>query len=225
MDARDTGGTTDKHNLVNLLLLKTGVLQDLLHRVQSTREALSVEILKASTSKRGVEILAIKQRINLDSGLGGVGQSALGTLTGSSQAAQSPGIAGKVLSSLALELLLEVVKEVGIEILTTKMSVTSGGLDGENAALDVEERDIESTTTKIIDQDITLLVRLSRAKTIGNGGGSGLVNDTENIEAGNRTSVLGSLTLVVVEVSRDSDDRLFDLLAQLGLRDLFHLLM
>ena len=33
------------------------------------------------------------------------------------------------------------------------MSVTSGSLDGEHATLDVQKGDIESTTTKIVDED------------------------------------------------------------------------
>ena len=115
------------------------------------------------------------------------------------------------------------VKEVGVEILTTKVSVTSGSLDGENATLDVEEGDIESTTTEIVDEDVPLLLGLAGAETVSNGGGGRLVDDTENVEAGNGTSVLGGLPLVVVEVGGHGDDGLGDLLAELGLSDLLHL--
>lgn len=101
--------------------------------------------------------------------------------------------------------------------------VTSGSLDGENTALDVEEGNIESTTTKVVDQDVALLVGLAGTETVGNGGGGRLVNDTENVEARDGTSVLSSLSLVVVEVGWDSDDSLLDLLAELDLSDLFHL--
>lgn len=121
------------------------------------------------------------------------------------------------------ELLFEVIEEVGVEILTTKVSVTSSGLDSEDTALDVQERNIESTTTEIVDKDVTFLVGLSRTQTVGNSGGSGLVNDTENVQASNGTGVLGGLTLVVVEVSGDGDDGLGDLLAELGLSNLLHL--
>lgn len=114
-------------------------------------------------------------------------------------------------------------KKVCIEVLPTKMGVTSGGLDGEDTALDVQEGDIESTTTKIVDKDVTLLVGLVGAKTVGNGSGSRLVDDTEDVEASNGTGVLGGLTLVVVEVGGDGDDSLLDLLAELGLSNLLHL--
>lgn len=103
------------------------------------------------------------------------------------------------------------------------MSVTSSSLDGENTALDVEKRDIESPTTEIVDEDVALLVGLASAETVGNGSSSGLVDDTEDVEAGNGTGILGGLALVVVEVGGHGDDGLLDLLAELGLRDLLHL--
>ena len=40
-------------------------------------------------------------------------------------------------------------------------------------------------------------------KTVGDGSSSGLVDDTENIETSDGTSILGSKTLGIVEVSRD----------------------
>lgn len=103
------------------------------------------------------------------------------------------------------------------------MGVTGGSLDGEDTTLDVQEGDIESTTTKIVDHDVALLLGLARAETVGNSGSSRLVNDTEDVEARNGTGILGSLTLVVVEVGGDSDDGLLDLLTELGLGNLLHL--
>lgn len=124
---------------------------------------------------------------------------------------------------LAGELFLEVVKEVGVEVLATQVGVTSGGLDSEDTTLDVEEGNIESTTTEIVDEDVALLLGLAGTETVGNGGSGGLVDDTENVEARDGTGVLGGLTLVVVEVGGDGDDGLSDLLAELGLSDLLHL--
>ena len=127
------------------------------------------------------------------------------------------------LLGLALELLLAVLEEVGVEVLTTKVGVTGGGLNGEDTALDVEEGNIEGTTTKIVDEHVALLAGLAGAETVGNGGSGRLVDDTEDVEAGDGTSVLGGLTLVVVEVGGDGDDGLLDLLAKLGLGNLLHL--
>lgn len=121
------------------------------------------------------------------------------------------------------ELLLAVVEKVCVEVLTTQVSVTSGGLDGEDTALDIEERHIESTTTQIVDEDVALLVGLVGAETVGDSSSGGLVDDTQDVEARDGTGVLGGLTLVVVEVGRDGDDGLLHLLAELDLSNLLHL--
>jgi hypothetical protein len=52
---------------------------------------------------------------------------------------------------------------------------------------------------------------------------SRLVDDTENIHARDGTSILGSLTLRIVEVSGDSDDSLLDGLSELGFSNFLHL--
>jgi hypothetical protein len=116
-----------------------------------------------------------------------------------------------------------VLEQVGIEILSSQVGVTGSSLDSENTTLDVKEGNIESSTTEIVDENITLLVGLSGTETIGDSCGSWLVDDTEDVETGNGTSVLGSLTLVVGEVSWDSDDGLSNLLAQLDFGNFLHL--
>jgi hypothetical protein len=92
-----------------------------------------------------------------------------------------------------------VVDETVVKVLTTKVGVTGSGLDLEDALLNGEERDIEGTTTKVEDENVLLALGLL-VETVGNGGGGGLVDDTEDLEAGNGTGVLGGLTLRVVEV-------------------------
>ena len=91
------------------------------------------------------------------------------------------------------------VDETVVEVLTTKVSVTSGGLDLEDTLLDGKERNIEGSSTEIEDEDVTLASGLL-VKTVGDGSGGGLVDDTEDVETGDGTGVLGCLTLGVVEV-------------------------
>jgi hypothetical protein len=133
------------------------------------------------------------------------------------------------------------VKEVSVEILPAQMGaeksqllfrnariihnlLSCGSLDGEDTALDVEEGNIESSTTKVVDEDVPLLLGLAGAETVGDSGGGRLVDDTEDVKTSDGTGVLGGLTLVVVEVGGDGDDGLLDLLTELGLSNLLHLL-
>lgn len=223
LDLRNTGRSTDQHDLVNLALINAAVLEDLLDGLQGSAEGLAVKILETGTSERRVEVLSVEEGVNLDRGLGSVGQGALRTLASRPQATQSAGVAREIFLSFSLEFLLQMLEDVGVEVLATKVGVTGGCLDGEDTALDIKQRHIESTTTQIVDQNVTLLGGLSGAETVGNGGSGRLVDDTKDIQASDGTGVLGGLALVVVEVGRDSDDGLLDLLAELGLGDLFHL--
>ena len=129
---------------------------------------------------------------------------------------------GKCLLMFPFELQHEVVDETVVEVLATQMGVTGSRLDLEDTLLNGQERHIEGTTTKIEDEDVALALDLL-VETIGDGGGSRLVDDAEDVEAGNETSVLGGLTLGVVEVGRDGDDGVVDGAAQVGLGSLAHL--
>ena len=93
------------------------------------------------------------------------------------------------------------------------MRIAGSSLDGENAALNVEERNIKGTAAEVIDEDVPLLLRLARAETIRDGGRGRLVDDAEHLQIGNGSGVFGRLSLVVVEVRWHGDDGLLDLLA------------
>jgi hypothetical protein len=105
---------------------------------------------------------------------------------------------------LSLELGLEVLEKGVVEVLTTEMGVSSGGLDGEDLTLDGKKGDIESSSSEIEDEDSSLVGGLF-IETVSNGGSSGLVDDSENLESSDGTGILGSETLGVVEVSGDAE--------------------
>ena len=131
--------------------------------------------------------------------LGGGREGTLGTFAGSTKTTEGTGVTwriigrievlnhdkdlnttqtGDVLLVLALELEHEVVDETVIEILTTKMGVTSGGLNLEDTTeesgerrksipkrhahklLNGQERDIEGSSSEIEDKDVLLTLGL-----------------------------------------------------------------
>lgn len=109
----------------------------------------------------------------------------------------------------SLELIDEVVDQAVVEVLTTQVSVTGSRLDFEDSLLDSEERHIESSSTKVENENVPLALSLL-VETICDGRRSRLVDDTENIQASNETSVFSGLALRVVEVGRDSDHGIVD---------------
>jgi hypothetical protein len=105
----------------------------------------------------------------------------------------------------ALEFVGEVVDQTVVKVLTTQVGVSSSRLNLEDTLLDSQEGDIESTTTQVEDENVALTLGLL-VETVGDGRSGGLVDDTEDVETSNQTSILGSLTLRVVEVCGDGDN-------------------
>src|SRR5699024_8617259 len=85
-------------------------------------------------------------------------------------------------------------------------------LDNNDAYL--QYGDVEGTATEVEDQDGLLLVALLQAVCQCCGGR--LVDDAQDVQACDLAGILGCLALGVVEVSRHGDDRVGDVLAQVG---------
>ena len=91
----------------------------------------------------------------------------------------------------------------------------------EDAIVNREEGDVKGAAAEVEDEDV-LLARLL-VEAVGDRGRGRLVDDAHHIEARDGARVLGRLALRVVEVGRDGDDGILDLLAEEGLRRLLHL--
>ena len=108
-----------------------------------------------------------------------------------------------------LEFLDKVVDETIIKIFSAKMGITSGGLDFENTLLNSEERDVESSSTEIEDEDVAFAGNLL-VETIGDSGRSGFIDDSENVHPRDGASIFCGLPLRVVEVGGDGNDRVIN---------------
>ena len=114
-----------------------------------------------------------------------------------------------------LELVDEPVDDALVEVVAAQVRVAVGGLDLEDALADAQDRDVERAAAQVVDGDHLVLALLVQA--VGQRRGGRLVDDAQHFEAGDLAGVLGGLALAVVEVGGHGDDRLGDLLAQLGL--------
>ena len=90
------------------------------------------------------------------------------------------------------------------------------------AVADFQHGHVEGAAAQVVHPDLLVLLLLVHA--VGHGGGGGLVDDALDVQAGDAAGVLGGLALRVGEVGRDGDDRLGDLLAEVGLRVVAQLL-
>jgi len=102
-----------------------------------------------------------------------------------------------------------------VEVVAAQVGVTVGRLDLEDALAELEDGDVERAAAQVVDGD--LLVALL-VQTVGQRRRGRLVDDPLDVETGDPPGILGRLALGVVEVGRDGDDRVGDLLAEIGLR-------
>ena len=170
--------------LVHRALVHLGVAEHLFDGVHALAEQVHVELLEARPRDRRVEVDAVGQRVDLDRGLRGGRQRALGALAGGSEAAQRARVARDVLLVLALELLHEEVDEAVVKVLPAQVRVSGGGLDLEDPLLDRQERHVERAAPQVEDEDVGLSGRAALlVEAVGDGRGRRLVDDAHDIEA------------------------------------------
>ncbi len=186
---------------MDLALAQFGVTQHFLYGVQAATEQVNAKLLESGSGDVGVEVSSVVQGVDFNGGLGAGGQGSLGSLAGSPQSTDGPLVSSDVLLELSLELVYEVVHESVIEVLTSKMGVSTSSLHLEDTTLDGQEGHIECATTQVEDKHV-LLGLSGLVETISNSSGSGLVDDTEDVQTGNGTGILGCLPLAVIEVRR-----------------------
>ena len=83
------------------------------------------------------------------------------------------------------------------------MGVAAGGDDLEDAFVQLEDGDVEGAAAEVVDGDDAVFCFV---EAVGERGGGGLVDEAQDVEAGDAAGVLGGLALGVVEVGGHGDD-------------------
>ena len=123
---------------------------------------------------------------------------------------------------LGLESLGHVVDQHVIEVVAAEMRIAVGRLDLEYAVAEFQNRDIERTAAEVVYGDLHVVLLLVEA--VCQCGRCGLVDDTAHFKTCDFAGLLGRLTLRVGEVCRNGYHRLADLLPEIILGRLLHLL-
>ncbi len=147
--------------------------------------------------------------------------SIFAALGGFLEALQREPVAAQVDTLLLLELVGQIIDDLGVEILAAEEGVAIGRLHLEDAVADLEDRDVERAAAEIVDGDRLAVLLL---EPVGERRRGRLVDDAQHLEAGDLAGILGRLALGVVEIGRDGDHRLGDGLAEIGLGGFLHLL-
>ena len=142
------------------------------------------------------------------------GKFDLGLFTRLLQSLQGLAVFAQVNPLIFSELVGHVVNDTLVPVIASQESVTVGRFHLKDTAPDVEDGDVKSATTQVKDSNSLVLPLLVEA--VGQRRCGRLIDDTQHLQPGDPASVLGRLALAVVKVGRDSDDRLGDLLPQVG---------
>ena len=206
--------------MVNLGQGQASILDDLVERLLGAVQQILGDLLELGAGQGLIQEERVLLGVHRDvrqvdvGGLGG-GQLNLGLLSSLTQTLDSALILGQVNALGSLELIDEPVDNALVPVVTTELVVTSGSHDLNNAVTDLQQGDVEGTATEVEDQDGLLLLALLQA--ISQRGGSRLVNDTQDVEACNLAGLLGGLALGILEVSRDGNDGVGNVLTQVSL--------
>ena len=150
----------------------------------------------------------------IDVGALGRAQFLLRLLTGFLETLQGHRVLAEIDPLLLLELIGDVIDEGLVEVVATEVRIAVGADDAEHAVSYLEHRHVERAAAEIEHDDLLLGLLF---EAVGERGRRRLVDDSHHLEAGDLTGVLRGLTLGVVEVGRDGDHRLVDLVAEVAL--------
>ena len=140
----------------------------------------------------------------------------LGLLGGFTKPLHGHLVLGQVDTGRGLELVDEPFDDPVVPVVAAEVVVTGGGADLDDPVADLQQRDVKGAAAEVEDQDGLFLIALVHA--VGEGRGSGFVDDAQDVKARDLAGFLGRLALGVIEVRRHRDDRVGDVLAEVAFR-------
>ena len=218
-DRGHPGRAADQNHMVDVGHRDTGVLDDLLERLAGAVEQILGDLLELRAGQLLVEEQRILVRVDGDIGQvdrGGLtgAQFDLGLLGGFPQPLHGHLVLGQVDAGTGLELVDEPLDDPVVPVVATEVVVTGGCADLDHAVADLEQRYVKGAATEVEDQDGLFLAALVQA--VGQGGRGRFIDDAQHVETGDLAGFLGGLTLSVIEVRRDGDDRVGDVLTEVA---------
>jgi hypothetical protein len=213
--SRDPGRPADQDDLVDVVRPDLGVRHGLTDRPHRPFHEIRREVLELRAHQRHREVLRpVRVRGDegqVDLGLRDRAQLDLCLLGRLVEPLQRLRVLPQVDAVLLLELLGQVVDDPPVEVVAAEVGVTGGGTHLHDTVADVEDADVERPAAEVEHQHRLVLALVH---PVGQRRGGRLVDDPQDLEAGDPPRVAGGCSLRVVEVGRDGDHRLGDPLAE-----------
>ena len=225
LNSRDTGRTTDEDNLVDIAAGKVSISHSLAGRFHRAFYEITGQFIELSAGQREVEVFRARSisrdERQVDVRLGHAGKLNLSFFGSFLEALSSHLVLRQVDVVFLLEFFYHPVHNLLVEVITTEERIAVGCENFERTAGEFEDGYIERTTAEVEYENRFVFVLV---KAISQSSCRRFVDDTQNFETGNLTSIFGSLTLAVVEISRNRDYSLADRFAEICFSISFELL-
>src|SRR4030043_1136461 len=124
-------------------------------------------------------------------------------------------------SLILFELLRQIVDVSFVKVIPSKMGIPIGRFGLQDTFPQLEDGDIKSSPPQIEDCNLFILLFF---ETIGKGSGGWFIDDSNDIQTCYSPRILCGLTLAIIKISWDGNDRIGHFLAEIGLGCLFHFL-
>ena len=219
------GHAADHHDFINAIGLDARIGQRLFARLKRTLDQIINQLFKVS-ARDGFHqmlrtILISGDERQVDFGCLRRRQFNLRLFSRFLQTLQRKLVLRQVNAFSLVEIGRQMLDEHAVEIFTAQERIAIGRFDFEHAIANFKDRDVKRTAAKVIDRDgfVFVLIHAVRKRS-----SRRLVNDTQHFKPCNQASILSGLTLGIVEIGWNGDNRLRDGFAQIGFRCFLHLL-
>ena len=216
LDLRDTGRTAHEHDFVNVGRGQFRVAERLHDRFLGPFDQVVDTAFEFRSRDADLQVLrpgrVLRDERQVDRGRLLRAELALRLFSGFLQALERHRVVSKVDFVLALEVVRHVVDEDMVKVVAAEVRVAVRADNLEDAVRNGQDGNVEGAAAEVEDDDLLADILV---ETISERRRGRFVHDTHDFQTGDLTGVFSRLTLRVVEVCGDRDDRLVDFVSKI----------
>ena len=219
LNLRDSGRSADQNDFVDVFGGQVGVLQAVQNRALAAFDEGIRQLFKLGAGDVLLQVFRTGgvsgDKRQVDVGALSGGQFALRFFARFLQTLKSHRVFAEVNAVGLHEFVCDVVDKGFVEVVAAEVTVAFGCDNLENAVCNVQNGHIERTAAEVEDANLLLgfFIQAVSQRRCGR-----FVDDSHDFQASNLTGVFGCLTLSVVEVSGNGNNRFVDFVTEVGFR-------